>query len=205
MGCAQHLAAGLHAHYLHHWYPSDVLRGSAYRAIVCEPHHMDSQLRRAAELTGIAAAQLDKLLQPARFRVMYVNPGEVKVHNTALMSSGAETIWQRQSEAAAGRLQDADSENSPQLLSLDEGQTVTQLMLAAASPPQQRRAHRVSDSSQYQPSLFPPSAAVASSSAVRSDTHSPSAPLSPASPSSVSGGALNGAEHSMVARVMAAH
>ena len=155
----------MEAHYTAHWYPDDVLRGSAYRAIVFE-HRIDSLLRRAAEAIGILPTQLDKLLQHARHRVMLVNPGEVKLLHTAHLHSPPDVLYYQHPHALAT--------HSPALLSLDRGQTVTQLVLS----------HRHTGVGRGV------------------GTHSPSAPLSPASPAVA---AVPEGDHSMVARVMAAH
>ena len=158
-------------HYTAHWYPDDVLRGSAYRAIVFD-HRIDSLLRRAAEAIGILPSQLDKLLAHARHRVMLVNPGEVKLLHTSHLHAPPDVLYYAHPPTPLT--------HSPALLSLDRGQTVTQLVLAH---PQHHRQGM-------------------GAAGGRVDSHSPSAPLSPASPAVAA--VLEG-DHSMVARVMAAH
>ena len=87
------LADVLTAHYASHWYPDDVLRGSGYRAIVYD-HRIDTVLLAAAERVGIERSHLERLLAGARWKILLVNPGAVKVQNVLLLTAHATVIWE---------------------------------------------------------------------------------------------------------------
>jgi len=87
------LADVLTAHYATHWYPDDVLRGSGYRAIVYD-HRIDTVLVTAAERIGLDRLQLERLLSSARWKILLVNPGSVKVQNVLLLTAHATVIWE---------------------------------------------------------------------------------------------------------------
>jgi len=80
--------------YQSHWYESDSSRGSGYRSISYD-QRLDPLLVRAAQGCGISIASLETLLSHARYRVMFVNPREVKIINTALLTEEARYIYKR--------------------------------------------------------------------------------------------------------------
>lgn len=93
--------------YTGHWYEEDRLRGSGFRSISFD-NRLDPVLVAAAKRAGIdskllSAKELDtdvdkvmvKLLDRARGKIMFINPGEVKVANAALLSAPPRCIWDK--------------------------------------------------------------------------------------------------------------
>jgi len=73
-----------------HWYPNERQRGSAFRAISYE-NRVDPVLIAAAEKCGVRC--IHRLLEEARFLVMFINPGEVKVRNLQDWSAGSKYLF----------------------------------------------------------------------------------------------------------------
>lgn len=69
--------------YTGHWYAQDQLRASGYRSISYD-HRIDPTLVKTALACGIE--NIDEVLASLRGRIMFINPGQVKVVNTALQS-----------------------------------------------------------------------------------------------------------------------
>lgn len=113
--------------YTGHWYEDDRLRGSGFRSVSFD-NRIDPMLITAAKRAGIDGKQLmikeksaepsevdkvmAKLLDHARGKIMFVNPGEVKLANAALLSAPARCIWDRTNGAAKNGA-DWDEELTP--------------------------------------------------------------------------------------------
>lgn len=64
--------------YKGHWYEEDPLRGSAYRSLTYD-HRLDSLFIKIAFQLGIDQQKMEQALSTARFSVMFVNPGHVRI------------------------------------------------------------------------------------------------------------------------------
>merc|ERR1719223_692890 len=73
-----------------HWYTDNAKKGSGFRSVAFD-HSLDNILREACMVAGLTNPE--KLLEGARFNIMFVNPGEVKVQNAALLSGPPDVIW----------------------------------------------------------------------------------------------------------------
>lgn len=84
--------------YTGHWYEEDRARGSAYRSISYD-NRMDPIILMSAKTAGIES--IEEHLEQARHKIMFVNPGEVKVTNAVLLSAPAQHIWQRKTDTSS--------------------------------------------------------------------------------------------------------
>ncbi len=84
----------LQEHYRCHWYEHDPRRGSAFRSLSFD-HRVDPILEKCAADVGIKVG-LDKLLAHCKSLIVFVNPGEVKVMNSAAGPGNCIVIFQRQ-------------------------------------------------------------------------------------------------------------
>jgi len=92
-----------------HWHPDQKLRASAYRSISYD-NRLDPLLVQAAKLAAIK--EMTRRLKDVRHHIMYVNPGEVKIKNTCLWTSTAETIWSRQDGSSRNQNRNQNASNS---------------------------------------------------------------------------------------------
>jgi hypothetical protein len=79
--------------YQGHWYENDPLRGSAYRSLTYD-HRLDSLFVKIALKLGITQLQMEQALSSARFSVMFINPGQVKLANLALTNTPPISLYQ---------------------------------------------------------------------------------------------------------------
>jgi len=77
----------------YHWYPANPQRGSGYRSIV-NGVKMDEALKRACSASGVDAAAVP------RPRIMFINPGEVKVQNTGTPDK-VESVYRKASSGGS--------------------------------------------------------------------------------------------------------
>mmetsp|Transcript_24307 Transcript_24307/g.34316 ORF Transcript_24307/g.34316 Transcript_24307/m.34316 type:complete len:143 (-) Transcript_24307:319-747(-) len=86
------LAQEMIAKYTGHWYENDIGRGSGFRSVSYD-NRLDPMLCRASKGAGIDT--IEKHLEHARNQIMFVNPGEVKLANAALLSAPATCIFRK--------------------------------------------------------------------------------------------------------------
>lgn len=80
-------------HYQGHWYEDDPLRGSAYRAITYD-HRLDTLFIKIGQQLDMNQQKMEQALISARFSVMFINPGQVKVANLALTNTPPISLYE---------------------------------------------------------------------------------------------------------------
>jgi BTG family len=98
------------ARYKDHWYPDQVLRGCGYRAITFD-RRVDVLLTQSAEAAGIM--DIAHRLQHVRHRIMFVNPGFVKVRNATLPNVPPICIYSKVSLSSSNSSSSHDTTNAP--------------------------------------------------------------------------------------------
>jgi len=87
------LMAELRHRYEQHWDVSNNNRGSGYRAITFDSLRTDPALLCAAVAAQIEPEKLSEAFKRVVDHTMFVNPGEVKVRNGALLTTSSTVLW----------------------------------------------------------------------------------------------------------------
>lgn len=96
--------------YHHHWSTDYPLRGSGYRAIIYDTVRVDPCLVSAAIAAKLTLDDLHNAFKRVIDHTMFVNPGEVKVRNAALLTSNSIILWPESSKN--------DTQSSPSMNTL---------------------------------------------------------------------------------------
>ena len=80
-----------------HWHEDDSMKGSGYRSLSFDDT-LDSTLAKAGRKCGMGMEQLVIALSSARNRIMFVNPGAVRVINVTLLTALPDSIYEKGEE-----------------------------------------------------------------------------------------------------------
>lgn len=70
------------------------MKGSGYRSITADTHRIDPVLAIACEAAGIALEDFSRaIFKRGTDHIMFINPGEVRIRNGALLTTSSSVVW----------------------------------------------------------------------------------------------------------------
>lgn len=89
--------------YRGHWDPTNTIRGSGYRAITADTHRLDPLLVKACQAAEVPLEDFCRcVFKRGSDYTMFINPGEVRIRNGALLTTSSTQLWTSNPQQATG-------------------------------------------------------------------------------------------------------